>query len=220
MRTAILALLCAALMQFMSSATAADTPGFDYATAAREATPEILADIRRLQEVKLIRGNFRQQKNLKILKQPFTSRGWFIFSKQNGLYWEITEPMPGAYLIGKNGLRPVGVSTGSGTGATIDSPFADAIGRMFSSILGANLEELQDHFEIYYQKPAARWQIGLKPRNRHIAAFVSSIEITGEKYIDAIRIVETGGDTADIAFTSVTEELPADLEAQYFNDRQ
>jgi acyl-CoA thioester hydrolase len=203
-------LLCAGLMH-VAAATAAPTAiAFDYATAAREPDAATLAAIGRLQQVALIHGAFRQQKNLKILKRPFLSGGRFVFSKQDGLYWEIVEPLPGAYLINKKGMRP------AAAGTAVESPFADSIGRLFSSVLGADLKALQDHFDIYYRNADGRWQIGLKPGNRHIGAFISSIEITGNQYIDAIRIVETGGDTTDIAFSAVAEGLPAGAEAQYF----
>jgi hypothetical protein len=201
-------LLCAGLMLQLAAATAA--AGFDYATAAREPTAHTLSAVEGLQQVALIRGDFRQRKNLKILKRPFLSSGRFVFSKQNGLYWEIVEPLPNAYLISKKGMRPVSADT------AVESPFADSIGRLFSSVLGADMKALQEHFDIYYRNAADHWQIGLKPSNRHIAAFISSIEITGDKYIDGIRIVETGGDTTDIAFSAVTEDLPAGAEAQYF----
>lgn len=210
MRT--LAMLFATTMLFMA-ATAA--PGFDYATAAREASPELLARINRLRESATLRGDFHQRKNLKILKQPFVSGGHFIFSRKNGIYWEITEPLPDAYLIGKKGIRHA-----NGGDATLGSPFTDGIGRIFSSILGADLEELRNHFDLYYRDSDASWQLGLKPRDRHIAAFISGIEVTGNRYIEAIKIVEAGGDTTEIAFTAISEELPAGLETRYFNERQ
>lgn len=217
MRKTMLPLLLYIMLASFTKATAAsEIPDFDYSTAAREAAPETLSAIRRLQESGLLRGDFRQQKNLKILKQPFVSRGWFIFSRQNGIYWEITEPLQNAYLIGKKGIRPAA----DGPAATVESPFADSIGRLFSSILGADLEELRNHFDLYYRRSDAYWQIGLKPRNRHVAAFISGIEITGNRYIDALKIVEAGGDTTEIAFTAILEELPAGLETRYFNDRQ
>lgn len=208
-------LLNAALIYWAGPA-AAESPAFDYAAAAREPSPEILAGIRRLQGSQLLRGNFSQRKNLKILKQPFTSSGWFIYSQRNGLYWEIAEPLRGAYLIGKKGIRPVA----GDTEADVASPFAEGVGRIFSSIMGADLEELGSHFDIYYRNTGARWQLGLKPRNRHIVALISGIEITGDKYIDTIRIVESGGDTTLISFNAVSEDLPEGLESRYFNDQQ
>ncbi|HEX5055461.1 MAG TPA: outer membrane lipoprotein carrier protein LolA [Gammaproteobacteria bacterium] len=216
MRKILLQRLGAALIYFMAGAAAAEAPAFDYATAAKEPAPEILSSIRKMQDVELLRGEFKQRKNLKILKQPFLSNGWFIFSRNDGLYWEITEPLPGAYLIGKKGIRPAAGSSGT----SVDSPFADGVGRMFSSIMGARLEELESYFDIYYRSLGSRWQLGLKPRNSRIATFMSGIEITGGRYIDTIRIVEGGGDTTEITFTAVTEELPDGLASRYFNAQQ
>jgi hypothetical protein len=215
MRKVLLQQLAAALICFMCGAAAAEVPAFDYATATQQPAPEMLSSIRKMQDIGLLRGDFRQRKNLKILKQPFLSSGWFIFSRRDGLYWEITKPLPGAYLIGKKGIRPVG-----GGDSSVDSPFADGVGRMFSSIMGARLEELESYFDIYYRGLGSRWQLGLKPRNSHIAAFISGIEITGGQYIDTIRIVEGGGDTTEISFSAVTEKLPEGLASRYFNDQQ
>lgn len=213
MRTAFLPLLYATLLQFATAAAAA--PDFDYTAAAREPSLEILSSLRTLRESARLRGDFSQRKDLRILRQPFISRGWFIYSRQNGIYWEIASPLPGAYLIGKKGIRPAG-----GGSPVPESPFANGIGRIFSSIIGVDLEELRTHFDMYYRNPDAGWQLGLKPRNRHIAGLISSIEITGNRYIDAIKIRETGGDITEIVFTSVSEELHPELEARYFNESE
>jgi hypothetical protein len=200
--------LCLQLIS--SGAAAGESSVFNHKEDAQNPSAGLSSAIGHLQQINLIRGDFQQQKNLKILKQPFISRGWFIFSKTDGLYWNILEPLPNAYRINKQGIKPV-------DGATLESPFADEVGKLFSSVLGGDLRGLRVYFDIYYKKMDDHWQIGLKPHNRHLAAVMANIEIHGDKYIQRLKITETGGDITEIKFSNISAEPAAgtDLESHF-----
>jgi hypothetical protein len=209
----LVAILCGLFMQFMAGVTpAGNNSAVNYAENKPQPSPEILAAIGQLREIKLMHGDFQQQKNLRILKNPLISRGQFVFSKQNGLHWAIAEPLQRTYLISSKGIKPVD------SDATVESPFADNIGKLFASIFSGDLPALEKYFDIYYGNADSYWQLGLRPNNKHIEKIIRQIEISGKKYIHEIKIIETNGDTTGIEFGNLSENFPAglDVEAKYF----
>ncbi len=57
-----------------------------------------------LAEAKILRGHFQQEKQLKILKRPLKSNGYYVHAKGQGLYWRIEKPVQVSYVIKDTGI--------------------------------------------------------------------------------------------------------------------
>lgn len=174
--------------------------------------------IQRLQNVHLLRADFSQQKNLRVLKQPFISSGRLVFARDQGLYWEIAAPLRAAYLINDTGIT--GIDVGNISTQAIESPFAGNVGKLFSAMIGGDIEALKPFFDVSFEQSGALWTIGLNPGKRQLSRLIEFIGISGETYITAIEIRETGGDITYITFNNIRDESAGapdgfDIETEY-----
>lgn len=191
---------------------------FDAPLILSAAPPDFLSTVQQLKKVRLLRAEFEQRKTLRVLSRPFIARGHMLLNvDRGGVYWQINSPVQSAYRIGTQGIETV-----SAVNAAIALPMSEAIGRMFTAILSADMDVLEKIFELYYQSQADSWQIGLKPKRKEMQQFISSITFSGKHYIQHIEIREQQGDSTDIYFSKLSEQpaVLSELEATYFFDDQ
>ena len=84
-------------------------------------------------------------------------------------------------------------------------------------MLGANSAALREYFDVMVQGDSARWTVELKPRQAQLAQFLTGLQLSGVRFVEEIRIGETGGDSTQIRFrNSQGADALTDAEAQLF----
>jgi hypothetical protein len=77
---------------------------------------------------------------------------------------------------------------------------------------------LREHFNATVQGDAVKWAIELKPRQPQLAQFLTSLHLSGGRFIDNIRIDEAGGDVTQIRFRNTQGAgAPSVTELQLFD---
>ena len=142
----------------------------------------------------IITGNFVQEKYLSRLRRSIISSGNFIITAKQGMVWETLQPFPSTMVMGNDFIvqsRPDGRATVlSAQGNETFTQMADVL----SSVFSGQSQRLLENFEVYFFGSISNWNMGLLPRDKVIASFVTKIILSGDSTIRSIRIFEQNGD--------------------------
>jgi hypothetical protein len=89
------------------------------------------------------------------------------------------------------------------------TPGLSQVGRIFLA--------LREHFDVTAQGSVSRWTLELKPCQEHVAHFLAGLMLSGDRFIEEIRIDEASGDSTRILFSqSRGDDKPTGDEARFF----
>lgn len=145
----------------------------------------------RLAAPAVVRGPFIQEKHLRALAQPLTSRGRFVLSRERGLLWQLTSPLQLDYRIDEQGIarRDAG-----GWQTQPGQDVAAQQSRLFLAVLRGDRSGLEQDFELQLSGSAEAWQLTLLPRSLLLKQIFSAIRIHGGALVERIELLETQGD--------------------------
>lgn len=158
-----------------------------------------------LRATPIVRGHFVQQKFLRSLPQPLTSRGDFTLAAGKGLLWLLRTPIAQDLRINANGIARRDES-----GAWQALPQQTGSGRenrLFLAVLAGDTKGLQENFDLTLTGQASAWQLLLTPRSALLRQIFDNIQINGGKLVDRIELRETQGDRSVL---QMTDAAPAD----------
>ncbi|MDP4571392.1 MULTISPECIES: outer membrane lipoprotein carrier protein LolA [Pseudomonas] len=144
-----------------------------------------------LSRPEVIHGRFIQEKHLRALPQPLTSKGHFVLAKNHGLLWLLQTPLQQDYRITAAGIarRDAGgwqMLPGKSAGAEQN--------RLFLAVLQGDSSGLQRDFELKLQGSAQNWQLQLIPRSLLLKQIFNQINIDGGELVQRIELLEAQGD--------------------------
>ncbi|MEN4922892.1 outer membrane lipoprotein carrier protein LolA [Achromobacter spanius] len=178
-------------------------------------------DLNALQEqlraTPIVRGQFVQQKFLRSLPAPLTSRGDFTLAAGKGLLWLLRTPIAQDLRINADGI-----SRRDETGAWKALPQHTGAGRenqLFLSVLAGDTRGLQENFDLALTGKSEAWQLVLTPRSALLRQIFDNIQINGGKLVDRIELRETQGDRSVLQMTgAVAADALTPEEARAFAD--
>ncbi|MFF7707610.1 LolA-related protein [Pseudomonas sp. NPDC007930] len=138
-----------------------------------------------------VRGPFVQEKYLRSLPQPLTSRGEFVLARDHGLLWLLQTPLRQDYRIDDNGLWR---RDANGWQALPAKTAGAEQNRLFFAVLRGDATALNKDFELSLQGDLAHWQVQLTPRSLLLKQVFSHIDLQGGQYVEQIELFETQGD--------------------------
>lgn len=159
------------------------------ALAAPAFDPEGLG--RQLSEPAVVRGDFIQEKHLRALPQPLTSRGRFVLARDHGLLWLLRQPIRQDYRISPRGIARRGAH---GWQAVDPQGGAARQNRLFLAVLAGDTQGLQRDFELDLTGDPTDWRLLLTPRGALLGQVFDGIEIQGGASVTRIELRETQGD--------------------------
>ncbi|MDR7947879.1 outer membrane lipoprotein carrier protein LolA [Achromobacter aegrifaciens] len=159
-----------------------------------------LADLQtQLNGTPVVRGHFVQQKFLRSLPQPLTSRGDFTLAAGKGLLWLLRTPIAQDLRIDARGI-----SRRDEAGKWQALPQHSGAGRenrLFLSVLAGDTAGLRENFDLALTGDADAWQLLLTPRSVLLRQIFDNIQINGGKLVDRIELRETQGDRSVLQMT-------------------
>jgi len=162
---------------------------------------DILSQIgAQIEQYPVVRAEFVQTKQMAALKRPLVTSGRFTFSRKHGVLWQIEKPYRMSYVLGETRIVEIGSDGVRRVRENRDVPGLAQVGRVFRAMLGANTDALREYFDAAVQGDPARWSIALKPRQSQLALYLSGMQLSGGRFVEEIRISETGGDSTQIRF--------------------
>lgn len=139
----------------------------------------------------VVRGPFIQEKHLRALPQPLTSKGEFILGRELGLLWQLRSPLTQDYRIDASGIAR---RTAQGWQLQPGQDVAAQQSRLFLAVLQGDHSGLARDFALQLSGSAEAWQLTLVPHSLLLQQIFSSIRIDGGALVERIELVETQGD--------------------------
>jgi hypothetical protein len=144
-----------------------------------------------LGQPEVVRGAFIQEKHLRALPQPLTSRGRFVLAKEHGLLWLLETPLQQDYRITTQGIAR---RSAAGWQAMPRQGASAQQNRLFLAVLQGDSQGLQRDFALSLSGTAQDWQLQLIPRSALLKQIFSAIQIQGGALVQRIELLETQGD--------------------------
>jgi hypothetical protein len=153
----------------------------------------------------VIHGNFIQEKHLRALPKPLTSKGTFVLAKNHGLLWLLKTPLQQDYRITAKGIARRDTSGWQ----MLPSKSAGAEqNRLFLTVLQGDSSGLQRDFELSLSGDAQNWKLTLIPRSLLLKQVFNQINITGSDLVHSIELLETQGDSTLLRMQDSTSAQP------------
>ncbi|MGG2395532.1 outer membrane lipoprotein carrier protein LolA [Pseudomonas sp. SH1-B] len=145
-----------------------------------------------LSQPQVVRGDFIQEKHLRALPQPLTSRGNFVLAREQGLLWLLASPLRQDYRIDAQGIAR---RTEQGWQRVAQQSATAQQNRLFLAVLKGDSSGLREDFELSLSGNADAWQLELTPRSVLLKQVFSRILIDGGELVQRIELQETQGDS-------------------------
>ncbi len=180
--------------------------------ASADETAPTFADIAsQLAAPAVLRGNFKQSREIRLLSNPLQSTGRFILSDL-GLYWEQVTPLSSIMIADDERLLQ---SVGDGPLQSIDvarNPLALTFSQSFLSIFEGDEAQLRENFDVQFSagSEAETWAMTLTPITYPMSEAIESINLDGREYIETLRVTSRTSETTTITFSELQTE-PGEL---------
>ncbi|WP_460045928.1 outer membrane lipoprotein carrier protein LolA [Pseudomonas sp. S2_H01] len=156
----------------------------------------------------VIHGRFVQEKHLRSLPQPLTSKGDFVLAKDFGLLWLLNTPLKQDYRITSAGIARRAMDE-DGRWQMLPGKSAGAEqNRLFLAVLQGDSSGLQRDFDLHVTGDAQAWQLTLVPRSLLLQQVFKQINIDGGALVERIELLETQGDSTLLKMIDSTSATP------------
>ena len=175
------------------------------AVVASQAAPaaDSAAVRQRLQLAPVVQGAFEQTKTIKGFHNALQSHGEFMVARGQGVWWHTQQPFESTLVVTRSRIftrAPDGTS--SNVADAQAEPGLRQVNELVFSLLSADLDALADRFTVDAQAVGATgWTLTLTPRDANVAKFLAKATISGDRFVQAVRIDEARGDTTQIRFS-------------------
>lgn len=155
-----------------------------------------------------LEGRFRQEKTLEDLDATLESSGIFSFSVEEGLHWQVREPVATELRITREEIVEIQDGEEVMRMATEDQPMTRVISEIFFSMFTGDRDALENYFELTESGSADQWTLQLNPVDDSVASVMSSIELQGGEMVEEMILRETNGDKTRIRLNHVRLSQP------------
>jgi len=161
-----------------------------------------------------VSGTLTQKKYIDVLPQPLLSDGEFDYAQHRGLKWTTLRPIDSLLVLDDQGIRQ---NVDGETAWEIDArqPAAVTITRVMAGLLASDWQVLQQYFEISGRVNADSWQLDLLPTDAGMQSIVTSLAVTGDKFVETMIMHEANGDRTEITFQINAASPPAGTSTQH-----
>lgn len=195
-RLTVRLVLCALLL-----ATAA--PASRAATAGQPLLRQVLAELGRHPAV---RADFVQTRSSPALARPQVSQGHLLFVLGRGMLWQTQAPF--AETLAFTGRRAARIDPQGRAYPLRDARGVSQVAQMLQAMLAGRSDEVRRQFDLVASGSPARWTLRLLPKQRRVARVLDRIELSGDAFLEDIRIVMRDGGSTDIRFSRSRDAGP------------
>ena len=175
------------------------------AVVASQAAPaaDSAAVRQRLQLAPVVQGAFEQTKTIKGFRNALQSHGEFMVARGQGVWWHTLQPFESTLVVTRARIfTRAADGTSSNVADAQAEPGLRQVNELVFSLLSADLDALADRFTVDAQAVGATgWTLTLTPRDANVAKFLAKATISGDRFVQAVRIDEARGDTTQIRFS-------------------
>lgn len=208
----IAAALCGLLAASRAPAAAGTPP-----TALSASEEAALREIRAAAVgVKTVCCDFRETKTLALLSQPVVSEGRLFFARPACLRWEVLRPVASGFATDGTQVSRWHQRTGKPERVQNESlPILQQVCANIMTWITADLDAIRRQYDVRILTTAPT-TLELRPLAQETRQFIATVTVRfapGGTHVDAVTLLEPGGDTTEIVFQNVetNRELAAAL---------
>ncbi|MEB3753610.1 outer membrane lipoprotein carrier protein LolA [Acinetobacter sp. MD2(2019)] len=162
----------------------------------------------------IVHAQFEQEKKLTALNRTYVSKGNVLFSKQQGVLWQMHSPVQADLIVTPEKL----VQKTQRTMSQIDvkqSPYG-SVATLFLQLMAGDEKALASHFNVLnVQKNPQGWMVALSPKSSLFKKLFNQVNVQGGRFVNQIVIQEKDGNITQIHFSQQTTQ-PQTLTAQEY----
>ncbi|MBT0568752.1 outer membrane lipoprotein carrier protein LolA [Curvibacter sp. CHRR-16] len=180
---------------------------------AQAAEGDLLAQIRKqLARYGMVQARFVQLRQMAALKRPLQSKGFFVFSQADGLFWQLESPVRMGYWLTDQRMVEVDTAGVRKERSARDNPALGQVGKVMRAFFSGDVAAVQDFFDIKASGTVARWSLQLSPKQPAVAQLFKGLAVSGGAYLELIQIDEQSGDSTILTLSehTVLDTLPRD----------
>ncbi len=184
-----------------------------YQKATETQKKEITDNIRRVaREIKTLKADFTQVKELSFMKDQVTSEGKMLYKPNDKIRWEYTRPY--AYVFAMDGDNVRMTSGGKTNKIPVKGSklFTEISRVMIGGVSGAGLID-SPHFTTQFRVGKSDCKIMLTPRKKEVKDLFSSIQLyvdRSDSRIRRVELIEKSGDKTIITLKNIQLNTPVD----------
>jgi outer membrane lipoprotein-sorting protein len=192
MRAVLLLFAAGICTSAASAAESGDAAGWDIKRLMQE-----------LGQVKTANARFVERKHLAILNAPLEISGTLVYVAPSRLEKHTLAPRPESLVLEREELTIESKERNQRRTLVLqDYPVIWAFVESIRSTLACDLPTLSRFYQVSLDGGERRWRLTLKPSEPGMQGVVSEIRISGDRsWINAIEIIETGGDRSVMTMT-------------------
>lgn len=194
-------MLCAGLFMAASSQTVIAAP-----------INEVRDIFQQVSATPVVHAQFEQQKKLTSLNKTYVSKGNVVFSKQQGVLWQMQSPVKADLVVTPQKLVQKTQRTMSQINVQ-QSPYG-SVATLFLQLMAGDEKALASNFNIVSATHNNQaWAVTLTPKSSLFKKLFNQVNVQGGRYVNQIVIQEKDRNITQIRFSQQTSQ-PQNLTAQ------
>lgn len=150
-------------------------------------------------------GDFKQTQKIQLLSEPLISTGHFSLSKSKGLEWQQKTPFKSDLIVTADQIKQQ-IENNPPTIITREQqPIIFSFTNIFLSVFNGDTKSINEYFNVYFNGTISNWEITLTPKSAPLDKAITSIKISGGKYINSLIINETKNNQIIIQLFNIKE---------------
>lgn len=155
-----------------------------------------------------VRADFTQQRSNPALAKPQESSGQLLFVLGHGMVWQTTQPFREALAL--TGDHTARLNAQGRFERVRDARGVSQVSQMLQSLLAGKPEQILRTFEVKSSGSIKNWTLVFTPKQARVAKVLGAITLTGDGFLQGIRIDLHDGSATDIHFSNTRDAGPLD----------
>jgi outer membrane lipoprotein-sorting protein len=155
-----------------------------------------------------VRAEFTQTRSNPALAKPQESAGKLLFVLGHGMLWQTRQPF--AESLAMTGSQSARMDAQGRFQRVRDARGVSQVSQMLQSLLAGKPDEVLRAFDVKTAGDIDHWILKFTPKQERIARVLGGITLTGDAFLQGIRIDLHDGSATDIHFTDTRAAGPLD----------
>jgi outer membrane lipoprotein-sorting protein len=158
-----------------------------------------------LSQTPVVRAHFEQQKKLTSLNKTFSSNGQVLFSKSQGVIWQIQKPVQADLIVTPKKLLQKTQRTMSQL--EINNSQYGSVATMFLQLMAGDETALAKNFNVVAANyTTSAWDVTETPKSALFKKLFVKVNAQGGRYVNRIVITEQANNMTIINFSQQTAQ--------------
>ena len=150
-----------------------------------------------------VRAEFTQERSNPALAKPQESAGKLLFVLGHGMLWQTTQPFQEALAL--TGSHTSRLNARGRFERVRDARGVSQVSQMLQSLLAGKPDEILRTFDVKSSGDIHNWTLLFTPKQARMAKILGGITLTGDAFLEGIRIDMHDGSATDIRFSDTRD---------------